>query len=158
MKVEGTLSIKTWVENIWSSSTQGKKSLTSNTSLCIYLISLLYYRTYYPFRWFHMQHEENNVLKLQLDELNLKLRRAYATGTSFSCQRRACLVPSVFRKEPTLKHWQDASVKYQLKETEEDSMQLAPASSRQNLVGLLKSEQNHFRLIQEETVKLARVL
>ncbi|OAP02039.1 hypothetical protein AXX17_AT3G35450 [Arabidopsis thaliana] len=45
-----------------------------------------------------------------------------------------------------------------LKETEEDSMQLAPASSRQNLVGLLKSEQNHFRLIQEETVKLARVL
>ena len=45
-----------------------------------------------------------------------------------------------------------------LKEAEEDSVQLAPASSRQNLVGLLKSEQNHFRLIQEETVKLARVL
>lgn len=93
-------------------------------SVCIYFITLLYSTTDYPF-WLsiiYLQQEENNVLKLQLDELNLKLRRADVNISRAKEELAWYRASSGKNQHSNFEKMHHLSTK--LKETEEDRMQL----------------------------------
>lgn len=79
-----------------------------------------------------MQQEENNVLKLQLDELNLKLRRADVSVSRAKEELAWYRASSGKNLHSNFDKTHQLSTK--LKETEEDRMQLA-----QKLLGLCTS-------------------
>lgn len=103
-----------------------------NTSLCISSIFFILLLITLFFSH-HMQQEENNVLKLQLDELNLKLRRA-DVNSSRAKEELAWYRASSGKNQHSNIDKLHHQLSTKLKETEQDRMQLA-----QKLLGLCTS-------------------
>ncbi|CAH2053339.1 unnamed protein product [Thlaspi arvense] len=99
---------------------KARRNLKLSYTFCIFFNHL--FRTDYPFLSRHIQQEENNVLKLQLDELNLKLRRADVNISRAKEELAWYRASSGKNQHSNFDKMHHLSTK--LKETEEDRMQL----------------------------------